>query len=31
MKKNTEKKINWKKVAVIGGVFGLGALVRCIW
>lgn len=26
MKKNTEKKINWKKVVIVGGVFGLGAL-----
>ena len=24
MKKNTEKKINWKKVAIVGGVFVLG-------
>ena len=26
MKKNTEKKINWKNVAIIGGVFAFGAL-----
>ena len=27
MKKDTEKKINWKNVAIIGGVFVLGVVV----
>ena len=30
MKKNNEKKINWKKVAIVGGVFVLGAATGVI-
>lgn len=30
MSKTNEKKINWKKIAIIGGVFGLGALVGVV-
>lgn len=30
MKKNTEKKINWKKVAIVGGVFTFGIVVGVI-
>lgn len=30
MKKNTEKKINWKKVAIVGGVFAFGVAAGII-
>ena len=31
MKKNSEKKINWKKVAAFGGVFVLGETTPCMF